>query len=121
MHLLQYRSHVLRLLLNYRLPLYKLEVQNGEMKMWLVGNSFDIQQTESPMVSPEEFNKVAKDFLSVKVPVVRVGRVYYVEIRKGSGPGRGRRKGNLGRNGGKETTRTCLQASSYQSTTERRW
>ena len=63
-----YRTHVIRLLGNYHLALYKLHFMNGDVEMWLVGNSNDLQQNEETFVSSEEFSKFARDFLSVQSP-----------------------------------------------------
>ena len=76
-----YRDHVIRLLVNYRVAMYRIEVINGEMKIWFMGNSGDIQRAEEMMVTAEEFNKFARDFLSVKTPAtVSVEREFDVEI-----------------------------------------
>lgn len=65
-----YRNHVVKLLMNYRLPIYKVYVVNGETKLWLVGNSHEIHQNGQILVPPEEFSKFSKDFLSVQTPSV---------------------------------------------------
>ena len=63
-----YRSHVIRLLSNYHLALYKIHVLDGDVLMWLVGNSNDLQQNEELFVTSDEFSKFARDFLSVQSP-----------------------------------------------------
>ena len=63
-----YRSHVIRLLANYHLALYKIHFLDGNVLMWLVGNSNDLQQNEELFVTSDEFSKFARDFLSVQSP-----------------------------------------------------
>ena len=67
--------------------MYKIEVVNGEMKIWFMGNSGDIQRTDDLMVTADEFNKFARDFLSVKTPsTVGLRRGFHVEIKsRGNG------------------------------------
>ena len=62
--LLHYRNHVIRLLVNYRLPVYKTAIVNGQMDIWYVGNSNELVLNDCYLATMEEFSKFTKEFLA---------------------------------------------------------
>lgn len=50
----------------YHEPVYRIVVKNGNMQLWFVGNSHELQQNGETLTSTEDFSKFSKDFMSMQ-------------------------------------------------------